>query len=203
MYLKMIKVYIGSSRDIGNVCIDYAKENMLEGYELCFDKEDCDIFISVLYDTLLKPEFIEGRRCYNFHPGVLPYYRGAGAFSWSIINEEVITGITLHVIDEDIDTGPIINVQTFVLRDLDTAESLFNKGMGCLFEMFKAWFQRILEDDGVDGYEPTDKYPLYSRKLLDERKDITRLVRAFTFKGKDCLFYYTKDGRKIELEPYE
>ena len=197
------KVYIASSRDIGDRCLSYAEDNMPEGYVLTNVMNDCDIFISVMYDTLLKKSFLQGRKCYNFHPGILPYYRGSGAFSWSIINEESKTGITLHEIDEDIDTGPIICIKDFEISDNATAYDLFLKGMECIYDMFVEKFETILKGDYNSQKLPKLKSSLYTRKKMDQTKDITKLVRALTFPNKEGLYYYTSDGRKIYLESFK
>lgn len=44
----------------------------------------------------------------NFHPSLLPYYRGAIPSYWVIKNNETITGFTAHVVSEQIDAGEII-----------------------------------------------------------------------------------------------
>ena len=199
----MKKVYIGYSRPVGAKCLNYAQKNMVSGFELCNTMEECDIFISVMYDTLLKEDFIKGRECFNFHPGVLPAYRGAGAFTWSIINGENTAGITLHEIDSDIDTGALISVRQFDIKNNDTAYDLFLKGMDLIYAMFVESFHSLLR--GEYSSHKAKKMPssLYTRKMLDEKKDITNLVRAFTFPNKEGLYYYTSDGRKIFLEPFK
>lgn len=199
----MIKIHIASSRDIGKKCIAYAQDNLPNGYSLCNDMEECDIFISVMYDTLIKESFIKGRNCYNFHPGILPYYRGSGAFSWSIINEEKTTGITLHEIDKDIDTGPIICVKEFPIEESDTAYDLFEKGMDCLYELFVDKFKYLIMGDYHSQQLPKINKSLYTRKMMDDVKDITKLVKALSFPGKEGAYYYTHDGRKIYLEPFK
>lgn len=44
----------------------------------------------------------------NLHMGLLPEYRGAHAVPWAIMNGERETGVTLHYMDEGIDTGPML-----------------------------------------------------------------------------------------------
>lgn len=44
----------------------------------------------------------------NFHPSLLPYYRGAIPSYWVIKNNETVTGFTAHVVSEQIDAGEII-----------------------------------------------------------------------------------------------
>ena len=119
----MTKLSVITSRPIGDRCIAYCIEENIG----LFTPNEADIVISVMCDKLIKPHELEGRRFYNFHPGVLPWYRGAGAFSWAIINGEIESGVTLHVIDKDIDHGPVIDIRRFTINPSDTAESLFKK----------------------------------------------------------------------------
>lgn len=195
-----MRVRIASSREreIGSRCRRWAAANLPPGFELV-DGEDCDIFISVLYGELLEKTYIDGRRrCVNFHPGLLPDYRGAGAFSWAIINGEACTGITLHEIDYHIDSGPIIATVGTLITDRDTAESLFNRCMDLLFGLFQIWFHRILLGDYTT--QPNEGGRLYLRRHLDEAKDLTRFVRALMFTGKEAAFYTDRHGEKHYLQ---
>lgn len=48
----------------------------------------------------------------NCHAGALPFYRGCNPINWAIINGETRFGVTVHAVDEGIDTGDVI-LQTF------------------------------------------------------------------------------------------
>lgn len=64
----------------------------------------------------------------NFHPSLLPAYRGGSAMNWALINGEKETGVTIHKIDAGIDTGPIIIQEKVSIEPDDTVKSLyFNK----------------------------------------------------------------------------
>lgn len=196
-----MKVYIATSRSIGLKCREWAIANRPDGVSMG-TLEDCDIFISVLYDKLLTEEFIVSKqRCFNFHPGLLPHYRGAGAYSWAIINQEKVTGITLHEIDKDIDSGRLIDIKEFKIKEKDTAEILYSHAMEILFEMFKFWFLKLLKQE----YPTIKTIPnpkIYYRKDLEEAKDLTKFVRALTFTEKENAYYYTAIGKKIYLDYY-
>ena len=196
----MIKVCIASSRwkEIGTKCYQWAESNLPSDTELVLEPTECDVFISVLYGSLVSEEFISKRRCYNFHPGILPQYRGAGAFSWAIINGEKRCGVTLHELDVDIDTGPIIDTNTFAVEAWDTAETLFKKGMDAIYGMFQEWFWTIIKGGLVSG-KPQEGGHTYYRKDLRAAQDLTRFVRAFTFEGKEPAYYTDRNGNKIEL----
>ena len=196
----MIKrVYIASSRSIGSKCQEYAREHLPKGFELCDNMEERNIFISVMYDTILKNEFIIQRKCYNFHAGILPKYRGVGIFSWVIINGEKETGITLHNIDKGIDTGSVIAFKKFGIEEGDTAYSLFNKGMASIYELFVEQFSNLLLGEYTSTFFPKEPNSLYTRKMLDDKRNITKLVMALDFPNKEGLYYYDDQEGKVVL----
>lgn len=186
----MQKTHIATSRPIGKKCIDWLKEKGYKSYPV----EDCDVFISVMYDKIIPEEYIKTHKCFNFHPGILPWYRGAGAYSWAIINGEFETGVTLHEIDKDIDHGDVIEIRRFPIKKEDTAETLFRKAEETIFEMFKDWVGSF-----PTNYEPIQQESgrIYYRKDLEKAKDLTKFVRAFTFEGKEDAFYINSQGEKI------
>ena len=196
----MYKVHIATSRqaEIGNRCIAYAKDNLPANFELTDIAEECDVFISVLYDTIISEEFIAARRSYNFHPGILPDFRGAGAFSWALINKEKETGITLHEIDANIDNGPIIDVSKTAITAEDTAGSLFVRCMDLLFNLFVTYFNSLLTGNYTTHANAGGC--LYLRKDLEVAKDISHIVRAFTFEGKESAYWIDSEGNKKYAE---
>ena len=56
----------------------------------------------------------------NFHYGLLPQYRGANPVLAQMLNGETESGITIHVVDENIDTGPIVMQQKIPIDERDT-----------------------------------------------------------------------------------
>jgi len=56
----------------------------------------------------------------NFHYGLLPQFRGANPVLAQMINGETHNAITVHIVDENIDTGPIIMQQKIAIEDKDT-----------------------------------------------------------------------------------
>ncbi|SDG96940.1 methionyl-tRNA formyltransferase [Psychroflexus sediminis] len=64
---------------------------------------------------------------FNLHASLLPQYRGAAPINWAIINGEKETGVTTFFIDEQIDTGKIIDFKTLPIKPEDDVESLHDK----------------------------------------------------------------------------
>jgi methionyl-tRNA formyltransferase len=87
-----------------------------------------DIGVSIYFGYILKPELLAifGRGCVNLHPGLLPFNRGAHPNVWSIV-EGTPAGVTLHWMDEGVDTGAIIAQQEVEVRRIDTGETLYRR----------------------------------------------------------------------------
>jgi methionyl-tRNA formyltransferase len=79
-----------------------------------------DLNVSLSFNQILKREIIELAPLgfINCHAGALPFYRGRNILNWAIINGETRFGVTIHYVDEGIDTGDII-VQDFVSIESD------------------------------------------------------------------------------------
>lgn len=87
-----------------------------------------DLGLSVMFGYLLKRNFLSllPKGCLNLHPAYLPFNRGAYPNVWSII-EDTPAGVTLHFIDDGIDTGDIVRQVEVPVLSSDTGESLYHK----------------------------------------------------------------------------
>ncbi|NMB33093.1 MAG: methionyl-tRNA formyltransferase [Clostridium sp.] len=80
-----------------------------------------DIIAVVNFDQILKSEVIgiPKTACLNTHASLLPAYRGRAPLNWAIINGEKETGVTVHYINEGIDTGDIIIQKKVEIKEDD------------------------------------------------------------------------------------
>ncbi len=102
--------------------------NSPEFYELA-KSHNCDLFVSMSFNQIFKSKITNLPRfgTINCHAGKLPFYRGRNILNWVLINDEKEFGITVHFIDEGIDTGDIILQRTFPITDSDTYSTLLEK----------------------------------------------------------------------------
>lgn len=127
----------------------------------------------------------------NCHPSLLPKYRGPNPYIRVIMNGEKETGITFHLMDENLDTGPILMQKKInILQGFngDTGETLKNK---CC-NLAKTGIYELLTSMNNEMIIPINQcakdasyYPQISEKdiLIDFNKsaeEINRLVRALT-----------------------
>jgi len=82
--------------------------------------------IVVAYGQLLPKYIIDLpiRGCINVHASLLPQYRGAAPINWVVIEGGKMTGITTMLMDEGMDTGPVLLKKEVVIREEETAGSL-------------------------------------------------------------------------------
>lgn len=73
-------------------------------------REEYNIAFSLSWRYLIRKEFIITfeERVFNIHPTLLPQERGAGTFTYRILNDSKLIATTIHKIDEKFDTGPIV-----------------------------------------------------------------------------------------------
>lgn len=62
--------------------------------------------------------------CVNVHGSLLPKYRGAAPVQWAVINGETETGITTMLMDEGMDTGPMLLQEKLAILPDDTSGTL-------------------------------------------------------------------------------
>jgi methionyl-tRNA formyltransferase len=65
--------------------------------------------------------------CVNVHASLLPKYRGAAPIQWALLNGEKKTGVTTMLMDEGLDTGPILLQEETEIADEDNTQTLSGK----------------------------------------------------------------------------
>ncbi len=129
-----------------------------------------DIVAVVAYGRILPAEALEVPRfgCLNLHPSLLPRHRGPAPVPGTILAGDRTTGVTLMLLDEGMDTGPVIAQRTRIIRPEDDAESLtaelFQYGAELLNETLPDWLAGAVEARPQD-----DELATYTAKM--ERAD--------------------------------
>jgi methionyl-tRNA formyltransferase len=90
---------------------------------------DVDVLVNVHSLFLVHPSVLAAPTIgsFNLHPGPLPEYAGLNVPSWAIYRGESSHGVTLHRMDEGIDTGPIAWQVRFPIDTADTGLSVSAK----------------------------------------------------------------------------
>src|SRR6516225_3913232 len=88
-----------------------------------------DLIFTTGFSWKFPPELLNLPRLgsVNAHPSLLPRYRGPNPLYWHFINEETHGGLTMHRMDADFDTGPILVQRAFEIAPDDDIDSFFPK----------------------------------------------------------------------------
>lgn len=152
---------------------------------------NADIAIVCSYNKKFPPELLKCVKggFVNCHPSLLPEYRGANPYSNVIINDEKETGITLHFMDENFDTGNIAAQRKVSIDKNETMGTLFNR-MNYLCADFICEFLQQYEQNSNIAAMPQPQgefkkaYAIDSKNMknfIDWDKDaayIERFIRA-------------------------
>ena len=87
-----------------------------------------DAIVVVAYGRILPPWMLALPRlgCINLHGSLLPRYRGAAPIQWAVANGDAFTGNTTMLLEEGLDTGPILLQRTVEIAPDQTAVELFD-----------------------------------------------------------------------------
>jgi methionyl-tRNA formyltransferase len=166
--------------------------------------------MSVLFGYLLKRDFLAllPQGCLNLHPAYLPYNRGAYPNVWSIV-DGTPAGVTLHYIDEGVDTGDIVRQKEVPVWCTDTGEGLYHKleaaGLQLLREAWsaiqsghvervpqrreEATFHKVADVAEIDEIHLGQSY---------QAEHLLRILRARTFPPHPGAFF-RHEGRKVYI----
>ena len=149
-----------------------------------------DAIIVAAYGKLLPKSVLDVPKmgCLNIHPSLLPRHRGPSPVATTILNRDRVTGVTIMLLDEGMDTGPLIAQHEFFLQGDentdDLTKALFELGARLLVETIPKW-----ESGEIQAENQDESLASVSRKL--ERSDglvdwsltadeLERRARAFT-----------------------
>jgi phosphoribosylglycinamide formyltransferase-1 len=113
--------------------------------------EDCrsreiDFIILAGYMRLIGPTLLEPfkHRIVNIHPSLLPAFPGKDAIGQAFEKRVKVTGVTVHFVDDGMDTGPIIDQEAIRIEDLDTEEDVKQKIQAVEHRLYPEVIQSLL-----------------------------------------------------------
>ena len=170
---------------------------------------NAELFVSMSFNQIFKKEMINLPKhgTINCHAGKLPFYRGRNILNWALINDEKEFGITVHYLDEGIDTGDIILQETYPITDDDDYSTLLIRAYeGCADVLYRA--VKLIQNDEVNPVRQDDIDPvgLYCGMRMpgDEitdwsqtSREIYNFIRALCTPGPQAVSWI--NGRKISI----
>lgn len=191
--------------------IKVAKENSIaiktlnEVYET-----KIDLFLSLEFDQIVKPEKLKTDNIYNIHFSELPKYKGMYTSVWPILFADSKSGVTLHKIDSGIDTGDIIAQKVFELSEKDRSQDCYRKYIDNSKVLLSEWFTKIINNQIEPKKQLSVNSTYFSRKTIDYSNltinfdktawQIQRQIYAFSFRPYQLLSMAGKNISDIKIK---
>jgi len=174
-----------------------------------------DFLAVVAYGQILPAWLLKLPRvaAVNVHGSLLPKYRGAAPIAWAIMNGEPITGVTTMMVEEKLDTGPILLQEAMPLPEQATTGEVTTvmSGLGArmLLEtmdgMAAGTINPIPQDDELASFAPRITKELSPVSWLKKAPVIHDQIRALNpwpiadsdLRGTRVRFFQTRVEEKI------
>ena len=115
----------------------------------CLDEHGVELVCLAGFMRILGAAFVRRLRgrLINIHPSLLPAFPGLHAQRQALDHGVKVAGVTVHFVDEGVDTGPIIAQASVPVRDDDTEESLSERILVQEHRLYPDVIRRFAEGD--------------------------------------------------------
>lgn len=166
-----------------------------------------DLIVANNWRTWIPPEIFELPRLgtLNVHDSLLPAYAGFSPLIWALLNGEPEVGVTAHLMNGELDAGPIVLQRAVPVGPRDTATDLFHKTVDLIDPLVREAVELLAS--GRTDWTPQDRAAasfFHKRSIEDSRidwnwpaEDIERLVRAQSDPYPNAFTHYR--GERIRV----
>ena len=111
------------------------------------ERKKINLILLAGFMRILSPDFVRAyqKRILNIHPALLPQFPGAHAIRNAWAAKVKKTGVTVHFVDEGVDSGPIILQREVEIKPGETLESLEKRIHAVEYELYTQAINGVLE----------------------------------------------------------
>jgi UDP-4-amino-4-deoxy-L-arabinose formyltransferase/UDP-glucuronic acid dehydrogenase (UDP-4-keto-hexauronic acid decarboxylating) len=177
-----------------------------------FRAQRLDVLLCCSYSMLIRPEMLAAINgpAVNIHPALLPRNRGPNPIQWAVIKGESVTGLTVHVMNEEFDTGPIIAQAEEPIRDEDTWVTLRERLNARTPFLLAAQMPTLLDGASIDARAQDEAKATRNPRLTPEspridfatmtNREVFNLIRAQVQPLRGA--FIEQDGRRRYFRHY-
>lgn len=148
---------------------------------------DYDVMVVAAYGLILPRSTLDIAPCINIHGSLLPRWRGAAPIHRAIESGDVDTGVTIMGMEEGLDTGPMMLIESLAIEESDTTGSLHDKLAALGARMIVEALGRLEKGELPATPQPEEGVTYAAKISKEEAKldftlpalDLWRKVRAF------------------------
>jgi len=171
---------------------------------------DVDLLILAWWPRILPKYMIDipRRGVVNFHPSWLPYNRGKHYNFWTIVEDSPF-GVSLHLVNEEIDQGAILFQAPIEKTWEDNGGSLYEAAKHTMVALFEEHYEDLITGNYVPRRQDLDAGSFHLARELEpasevfldksyQGRELLNLLRARTFAGKPSCYFHD-GGKKYEV----
>lgn len=173
---------------------------------------DCDVFVVMAYGKIMPDSIlsIPKGKSLNIHPSLLPKFRGPCPIESAILADEKETGVTIMLMDSDMDHGPIVEQKVVVMENWpptaqELGEKLVNVGADLLVSLLPSWIEgKITPRDQDHSLATYTKKIKKEDGLIDIAGDhYQNYLKYKAYKGWPSVYFFKENIRvKITQASY-
>lgn len=169
-----------------------------------------DVIVVVAYGQILSRRLLDipTLGCINIHLSLLPRYRGASPIHAALLAGDRVTGASAMLMDEGMDTGPVLMKQETEITPEDTLETLHDRlaeiGAELLVKVLPKWAYFLVRPEPQNPEFVVTAYKIKKSDGLlhwaDSTEMILRKIRAYT-PWPSCFTYLQPDAKDKKKDP--
>lgn len=175
-----------------------------------FPEDKNDFFVVASYGKIIPQKILDIPKygCLNVHPSLLPQYRGASPIETAILNDTKDTGVTIMLMDAQMDHGPIIKQAEYLFKEWPSTkkevhDTLAKLGGEMLAEIIQPFVQGVITLTPQDHTQAT--FTRMIQKSDGEIKisdtDYATYLKYLALTPWPGLFFYVDKGdKKIRIK---
>lgn len=180
-----------------------------------FSRNKYTLCIVAAYGKILPKKLLHlpAHGTLNVHPSLLPLFRGASPLQYQILEGVDTVGVTIMLVDEKMDHGPILAQEAFPMPHTekqllptceDLSKMLSQEGGRLLTTTIPKWIAGEIAPQEQDHKSATYTKPIKKKDALIRLRDDSylnyRKIRAFTPHPGAYYFHATKNGKEIRVK---
>ncbi|MEU7477112.1 methionyl-tRNA formyltransferase [Lentzea sp. NPDC042327] len=166
-----------------------------------------DAIVSTNWRTRLPGELLTTSRlgALNVHDALLPKFSGFGAVNWAVREHESETGVTVHLMEPELDTGPVVVQRVVPIGDHDTATEVYEQVTAQYVPATLEALQKLAAGDRGTAQDASKRTFWHRITEDDTRIDWTRSTREIydLVRGQSDPYvnaWTMLDGRKVAVK---
>lgn len=193
-------IYSNGIEELEEIDVNKKTDFIIDNYEKV---------ISLHCKQIFPQKLISNIKCINVHPGYNPHNRGWYPQVFAILNKKIF-GATIHIMDEEIDNGAIIDREEVRIFDWETSKEAYEKVLDVELKLFRKNIHNIINNtfeifspEFKGDYCSINDYKKICQLDLNEKltmKEAIDRLRSLSHGDYNNAFFYDDENNKIYVK---